>query len=438
MTVSVFPFRHFLLDFTSGVGGDDNGIRVKELRLLGQMIGGSGYTAGNFLCVKHDVVTSEWAYDDTSGGWPIFVPRTSDVLLAEVDFETFNTYPAAISTDLSSFAKTIGGIRFGYDSTTSDIQFTPGITTVGLRRTQGDFALTGSFVNGGTSNCTACAVGFAAIADAESCHECRPGLFAESDGMDDCTPCAVGRFSDPHLQASTVRWPGIGLCSNCEPGFFTNVTETAVQYPFENVIVLHGYVRYARACVADAHGLGSTQSRDDLVLQPRQSVQQCSVLCDADPSCLAFEYGVEYGGLGGGAVGNCWLQTRADAEGCDGAYYNLDLYVKDATHGVYDVAMENRYRCQSCPAGTFTSEMAAESYDACIECDAGRYSPEGATVRDMCRDCPAGRTSSSDKVACFPCERGHVAVSPGEAKLKPHIATLNPQICQESLTYLHS
>ena len=52
------------------------------------------------------------------------------------------------------------------------------------------------------------------------------------------------------------------------------------------------------------------------------------MLCAANAKCLAFEYGVAYGGAGGYKAGDCQLQSSSNSGGCDGGYHNLDLYTK--------------------------------------------------------------------------------------------------------------
>ena len=56
---------------------------------------------------------------------------------------------------------------------------------------------------------------------------------------------------------------------------------------------------------------------------------ECAAICDANALCLAFEYGVDYGGDGEYEAGDCQEQSSAVLNGCDGAHHNLDLYVKD-------------------------------------------------------------------------------------------------------------
>ena len=59
-----------------------------------------------------------------------------------------------------------------------------------------------------------------------------------------------------------------------------------------------------------------------------KTVQECKSICDKTAGCVAFEYGVAYGGVGGYTPGQCQPQSSANKAGCDGAYHNLDLYVK--------------------------------------------------------------------------------------------------------------
>ena len=60
-----------------------------------------------------------------------------------------------------------------------------------------------------------------------------------------------------------------------------------------------------------------------------KTIQDCMSLCLANENCLAFEYGVAYGGAGTRyKVNDCILQKSSDKTGCDGSIHNLDLYVK--------------------------------------------------------------------------------------------------------------
>ena len=65
------------------------------------------------------------------------------------------------------------------------------------------------------------------------------------------------------------------------------------------------------------------------------SVQECKTKCNGEASCLAFEYGVPYGGKYTiFKPKDCSLQNGVDPKGCDGAHYNLDLYVKKGDQSI--------------------------------------------------------------------------------------------------------
>ncbi|CAL6402684.1 unnamed protein product [Bathycoccus prasinos] len=79
------------------------------------------------------------------------------------------------------------------------------------------------------------------------------------------------------------------------------------------------YTHYARACVGGYN----------IIKHAGKTVEQCKEICSAMSNCVAFEFGVAYGGGGGYQTGDCQPQSSANPAGCDGSYYNLDLYVKD-------------------------------------------------------------------------------------------------------------
>jgi hypothetical protein len=69
----------------------------------------------------------------------------------------------------------------------------------------------------------------------------------------------------------------------------------------------------------------------NIIKYPGQTVDRCKAKCNSNSKCLAFEFGVAYGGGGGYKAGDCNLQdaTYAGVE-CDGKHYNLDLYYTGA------------------------------------------------------------------------------------------------------------
>jgi hypothetical protein len=123
-----------------------------------------------------------------------------------------------------------------------------------------------------------------------------------------------------------------------------------------------------------------------------QTVAECAARCDANPSCLAFEYGVNYGGSGGmewrhgvthgvGGGGykpqDCLLKSSTNDGGCDefttvymkGSYGALDdaakfnLDFRSSSHGII------RRECKSCASAyqdvyirRFTSHQTWDAY----------------------------------------------------------------------------
>jgi hypothetical protein len=79
------------------------------------------------------------------------------------------------------------------------------------------------------------------------------------------------------------------------------------------------YTHIAKGCV-DGH---------NIVKYTGKTVDECKAICDMKTGCKAFEFGVAYGGSGKYGPGDCSPQSSIDKEGCDGASYNLDLYIKE-------------------------------------------------------------------------------------------------------------
>ena len=52
-----------------------------------------------------------------------------------------------------------------------------------------------------------------------------------------------------------------------------------------------------------------------------KTVQECKSICDQTAGCVAFEYGVAYGGPGGYKPAQCQPQSSANKAACPGAYF---------------------------------------------------------------------------------------------------------------------
>merc|ERR1719412_208155 len=90
----------------------------------------------------------------------------------------------------------------------------------------------------------------------------------------------------------------------------------------------NGFQHMAKGCVGG----------HNIVKYPNQSVAQCAQLCHNRADCKAFEYGVAHGGSGGYKPRDCQLQSSANFNGCNGAQYNLDLYIKEEADGFQHMA----------------------------------------------------------------------------------------------------
>ena len=90
-----------------------------------------------------------------------------------------------------------------------------------------------------------------------------------------------------------------------------------------------GYTRVTQGCVNGNH----------IAKRTGQSVEHCAQWCNSLSTCKAFDFGVAYGGAGSYNPGDCQPQSALPDGTCDGAHFNLDLYIKrtvgDGTDGVY-------------------------------------------------------------------------------------------------------
>ena len=85
-----------------------------------------------------------------------------------------------------------------------------------------------------------------------------------------------------------------------------------------NILAEESYQYIEKGCV-NGH---------NLVLYKDTSVEECRKKCNMKKDCLAFEYGVFYGGSGNYEPHDCNLQSSRSYANCNGAHHNLDLYVK--------------------------------------------------------------------------------------------------------------
>lgn len=96
---------------------------------------------------------------------------------------------------------------------------------------------------------------------------------------------------------------------------FAEADSIVVSVDFQRAIP---YTRKVKGCVNGANIVKTTM----------RTVAECAEECDENEDCVAFEYGVNYGG-DAYAPYDCQLQSSADSKDCKGGELNLDLYVFD-------------------------------------------------------------------------------------------------------------
>ena len=75
-----------------------------------------------------------------------------------------------------------------------------------------------------------------------------------------------------------------------------------------------------------------------MIKYPNKNLDECKELCSQNKNCVAFEYGVAYGGGGTYKSRDCQLSDSAEKQGCDGSDHNTDLYVR-GTKNVLEVCV---------------------------------------------------------------------------------------------------
>ena len=81
----------------------------------------------------------------------------------------------------------------------------------------------------------------------------------------------------------------------------------------------HDYNHFPKSCVAGNKISG----------HHGKSLAECSDLCNKDPNCKIFQYGVAYGGKHGNIKpGYCILKSSNNRQNCDGEAWNVDVYEK--------------------------------------------------------------------------------------------------------------
>jgi len=117
-------------------------------------------------------------------------------------------------------------------------------------------------------------------------------------------------------------------------------------------IDLPTYTRHPKACVVNHNIRKYTE----------KTRHECSFICDVDPDCRAFEFGVNHGGAPY-QPGDCIPNDSAELTGCDGASVNLNLFTKNEAFG-YD------HKPKSCVRGHNIEQSSGITIAECaIKCD---------------------------------------------------------------------
>jgi hypothetical protein len=140
------------------------------------------------------------------------------------------------------------------------------------------------------------------------------------DEREDCKAFEYGVShggSDDYYQAGDCQLQSSADYVGCD-GFHYNLDLYAKESALGDQFSTDTYQKFPKGCV----------NGQNIKLFKGKSVQECKDLCDGNDLCKAIEYGVAYGGNGKYEAADCQLQSSSDRTGCDGAYHNLDLYVK--------------------------------------------------------------------------------------------------------------
>ena len=103
----------------------------------------------------------------------------------------------------------------------------------------------------------------------------------------------------------------------------------------------NNYTFYERSCVI-GYNL-------DHLYESDKSVEECADICNTHDDCMAFEYGMNHAGYADGPFPEreCRPQSRNEVARLSLCGYNLNLYVKQFSHGIcLDLA------CTTCVSGT--------------------------------------------------------------------------------------
>jgi hypothetical protein len=175
-------------------------------------------------------------------------------------------------------------------------------------------------------------------------------------GYGSCSTYAVGHKSQNNgfcatdiNRVGTFREVAENVCRECGACTTKETTTTATTTTPE-------YVHHPEGCVGG----------HNIKLYHGKTVQECKSICDQTAGCVAFEYGVAYGGPGGYKPAQCQPQSSANKAGCGGAYHNLDLYVKQFTPPAVTTKATNTTPTTTSSSTTTTTPNYVHHPEGCV------------------------------------------------------------------------
>jgi hypothetical protein len=166
---------------------------------------------------------------------------------------------------------------------------------------------------------------------------------------------------------------------------FSSVTVPVKQDVKQGTVTSEGvYDKHERACVSGHNLIGGEG----------KTVSECAAMCATTPTCVGFEYGVDYGGnIGAVKPGHCIPSDSTDMTLCDGGRRNLDFYVLRAAPtllwdltGSITVGDNGKWRIEPLGLGVMEAPFFTVVFGPCVATEDGRCfgRPDGYGPQEVC------------------------------------------------------
>ena len=219
---------------------------------------------------------------------------------------------------------------------------------------------TASSILGATSSnqCVACPVGTYVGPQSTTCLQCSPSTFSGSAGSTSCSSCTPGTYASGS---------GLSSCTSCQAGTYNQAS--SAQFPME--------LSYINQC-------GSRWVYDQMCSTPYPAYK-----C-ADANRFLWK------------SGDWWWVTESGQCSPNNGWYGPSPG-SDPVAALVAASSNVKY-CLSCPPGTWSAAVSANSAAACQSCAAGtRSTAVGAVSINTCQGCSAGSWSASGSSVCTQC-----------------------------------